>query len=57
MRASVFKLGVVLLATSLLGWLLDFFLIADQSTMSYALIWCLVVSGTGGALMFFGRLA
>ncbi len=52
MRASVFKLGVVLL-----GWLLDFFLIADQSTMSYALIWCLVLSGTGGALMFFGRLA
>ena len=52
MRASVFKLGVVLL-----GWLLDFFLITDQPTMSYALIWYLVLGGTGGALMSLGRLA
>ena len=57
MRVSVFKLGVIVLGASCLGWLLDLLFLRDQSLMSHALVWYLVLGGTGAVLVLVGRKA
>ena len=57
MRASVFKFGVILLGTSLLGWLLDFLIVRDQSMMSHVLVWYLWLGGAGLVLILAGSRA
>jgi len=57
MKSLMFKLGVILLGTSVLGGLLDFIIVSDQSTLSRVLIWYLVIGGIGVALILVGRKA
>ena len=54
MRASVFKFGVILLGTSLLGWLLDFITVHDQAMMSHVLVWYAWLGGAGVVLILAG---
>ncbi len=53
----LFKSGVVLTGTSLLGWVINFFTITDEATMSRVLIWYLALGGAGAVLMLLGRYA
>ena len=55
MNGLVFKSGVGLLGSSLLGCVLDFLILSDDSTMSRVLIWYVALGGTGAVLIFLGR--
>jgi len=57
MQSWLFKLGVVLLGTSLLGWILDFFFLSDPSTASRVLLWYLALGSAGAVLLVVGRKA
>ena len=50
-----FKLGFVLVGTSLLGGLLDFFFVSNASILPRVLLCYLALGGAGAILMFLGR--
>ena len=51
----LFKSGVVLIGTSLLGWVINCFTVTDEATMSRVLVWYFALGGAGAVLMLLGR--